>query len=168
MAKKKKRGVNPLHLSILIFVVVVLGICLFLFLDAVTLDTGILSEYVESGGFTGMEVVFGYSKSVTVLITVTMTILAFSFVALIPLILGVLGVILNITTSRLICLIGIVALVVGAIMFYYIPNYMVFGSDFAELIGDSLTFVTGIGSYLGLACYGVAALIALFRVFKLK
>ena len=102
MAKSKKSSSMPLYLSVAILVLVVLGIILFLFLNATVLNTGDLGDYIEGisdSGFTGMQVVFGYTESTEGVIEFSMEILGFSFVALLPLVFAFVGVILNITKS---------------------------------------------------------------------
>lgn len=171
MAKSKKSSSMPLYLSVAILVLVVLGIILFLFLNATVLNTGDLGDYIEGlsdSGFTGMQVVFGYTESTEGVIEFSMEILGFSFVALLPLVFAFVGVILNITKSKLISLIGVLFLVAGAIMMLFTSNYLVWGELFAS-VAELLEFNAGIGSYLGLACFGLAALVGLYRtIFTIK
>ena len=121
MAKKKKVNSQlPFYLTIGILVIAILGVVLFLFLDAVTLkeveSTGIgifddligeiQDKLAEHTKFNGMQIVFGYSETYAEgsILESTLNILNFSFVALIPLILVVAGIVLNIPKSKLLSL----------------------------------------------------------------
>ncbi len=187
MAKsKRKSGQLGLYLTIAILVVAVLGVALFLFLDAVVIKklqssggdgifdqiigniTDAINDILSNGTpFTGMQIVFGYSNTTEVFGQPIVTeILQFSFVALIPLILMVAGVILNIPKSKLFGLIGVICFIAAAVMFVFTPNYVWFAG--ADSMGVADYYQAGVGSYLGLACSALCALLGLGRLAVVK
>lgn len=167
MAKSKKTGSASLYLSIVMLVLVILGVVLFLFLDVVKLNVGKLEDYfpdLDLGGFTGMQVVFGYAEEGLVKVEL----LSFSIMALIPLILAFAGLILNVTKSKLLSFIGAVLLIVAAVMLYFSYAYVVWADSPFGQVGKGLVFATDIGAYIALGCFGVAAVVGLIRTVTIK
>lgn len=183
MAKKKKVNSQlPFYLTIGILVVAILGVVLFLFLDAVTLkeveSTGIgifddligeiQDKLAEHTKFNGMQIVFGYSETYAEgsILESTLNILNFSFVALIPLILVVAGIVLNIPKSKLLSLIGVVCFVAAAVMLIFVPNYVsIAGSD---SLGAADYYQPAVGAYLGMVCSAICAILGLGRTLLIK
>lgn len=183
MAKRKKINSQlPFYLTIGILVVAVIGVVLFLFLSAVTLkeveSTGfdifdqivgeIQDVIADKTEFNGMEIVFGYTHIAAegTFLETEIPVLNFSFVALIPLILIVAGIVLNIPKSKLLSLIGVVCFVAAAIMLIFVPNYISFaGSD---SLGAADIYKPAIGAYLGMVCIAICALLGLGRTLLIK
>ncbi len=174
MAKKRKSNL-PQILLLAIILLAVLGIALFLFVDAATLsDEGIvmrsIKEFLEEleieSGFSGMDIVFGLTSN-------DIVVLQFSFVALIPLLLGVIGILLNILSSKLLNLIGSVCLIGGAVMLIFVPNFIIYSETLQYMVDaveklDITPFVAGVGAYLGTACFGLAGIVSLGKALVTK
>lgn len=174
MAKKRKSNL-PQILLLAIILLAVLGVALFLFVDAATLsDEGIVMKTIKDfledleieSGFSGMDIVFGLTSN-------DIVVLQFSFVALIPLVLGVIGIVLNILSSKLLNLIGAVCLIGGAVMLIFVPNFIVYSETLQYMVDtveklDITPFVAGVGAYLGTACFGLAGIVSLGKALVTK
>lgn len=174
MAKKRKSNL-PQILLLAIILLAVLGVALFLFVNAATLsDEGIVMKAIKGfleeaeieSGFSGMDIVFGLTSN-------DIVVLQFSFVALIPLVLGAIGIVLNILSSKLLNLIGAVCLIGGAVMLIFVPNFIVYSETLQYMVDtveklDITPFVAGVGAYLGTACFGLAGIVSLGKALVTK
>lgn len=155
MAKKKKSS----NLGrILYFVALALGvvaICM-LFVNAVaTPDVKTALATVEGEKVTGLQVAFGYSEK-------EIEILGFSFMALLPWILVIAGVVLTALStfskkgSKLFDFISIAAFIVAGVLFFIMPNFMVFAETLAGAVWEALEWKLAIGSIVAAVCSIVA------------
>ena len=129
-------------------------------------ENGELEDLEIESGFSGMDIVFGLTSN-------DIVVLQFSFVALIPLVLGVIGILLNILSSKLLNLIGAVCLIGGAVMLIFVPNFIVYSETLQYMVDaveklDITPFVAGVGAYLGAACFGLAGIVSLGKALVTK
>ena len=152
MAKKKNKNSNLGKL--LSFVALVLGAIsvAMIFVSAVTspdVETSILT--IEGTSFTGLQIVFGYTEN-------KVECLLFSFVAMLPYLLALAGTVLtalnafNKKPSKLSNLISAISFVAAGVMFFLIPNFMVFGESFTALVLAAIEWKLAIGSIIAGAC----------------
>ena len=155
MAKKKKSS----NLGrILYFVALALGvvaICM-LFVNVVaTPDAKTAIGTVEGVKVTGLQVAFGHSEK-------EIEILGFSVMALIPWILVIAGVVLTALNtfskkgSKLFDFISIAAFIVAGVLFFIMPNFMVFAETLAGAVWEALEWKLAVGAIVAAVCSIVA------------
>lgn len=166
MAKKKK----GLSLGkILGFVVALLGlvaICM-VFVDAVTTgDKEVFGVTVEGVKYSGIKVIFGVKENDT-------AVLSFSFMALIPVILVLAGTVLSVLNAlkddaKLVNFIIAGMFVVAGVLYFIMPNFMVFADTLSGAIAKELEFKLAVGSIIAGVCSVLAGVISLAKPFLKK
>lgn len=129
-----------------------------------------LLNFVNFGkeyAYTGIQVMFGYSKTVDLGLTkattefLSFSILAFLIVAL-PL-LASFGALLKNKLLRLICALIMIA---GAIFCFFVPNFIVYANEVQQLAHELFAKSLGIGAILSGAMFGLGGLCSLFAIAK--
>lgn len=166
MAKKKK----GLSLGkILGFVVALLGlvaICM-VFVDAVTTgDKEVFGVTVEGVKYSGIKLIFGVKEN-------DMAVLSFSFMALIPVILVLAGTVLSVLNAlkddaKLVNFIIAGMFVVAGVLYFIMPNFMVFADTLAGAVAKELEFKLAVGSIIAGICSVLAGVISLAKPFLKK
>lgn len=95
---------------------------------------------IEGEGFTGLQIIFGYSEGSVVAVKV----LNFSFMALLAVVLPLIGACTIFFKNRLARLIGTVLMLAGTVLCFFVPNFIVFANEM--LVKPS--FGLGIGAIL--------------------
>lgn len=166
MAKKKK-GLNLSKvLGLVVALLGIVAICM-LFVDAVT--TGkkeVLGATIEGVKYSGFEVAFGVKEN-------DVAILGFSFMALLPVILALVGTVLSVLNalkedSKLVSFIIGGVFIVAGVFYFIMPNFMVFAETISGLIAKELEFKLAVGSIIAGACSVLAGVIALAKPFIKK
>lgn len=166
MAKKKK----GLSLGkILGFVVALLGlvaICM-VFVDAVTTgDKEVFGVTVEGVKYSGIKLIFGVKEN-------DMAVLSFSFMALIPVILVLAGTVLSVLNAlkddaKLVNFIIAGMFVVAGVLYFIMPNFMVFADTISGAFVKELEFKLAVGSIIAGICSVLAGVISLAKPFLKK
>lgn len=156
MAKKKSSSKKGFGLAkILYLVAAVLGVVavVMLFVDNVKVpdtDLGILGT-VEGTGYTGLQVAFGSSEK-------DVEVLAFSFMALLPYLLVIGGVVLSALGafakkgSKILDYVSIALYVVAGVLFFIMPNFMVFADTLLGVAASKLEYVLTTGAVVAAVC----------------
>lgn len=165
MAKKKtskkssKKSLNILSYvkyGAIAFAVIglIMTVCTFVTYDAKLLPTS----------YTGIQQIFGYSKTTkTILDSNTVEYLSFSFMTLLAVILPLIGSISVLFKNKIIRAVGVVVMIVGCVLTFLAPNFIVFAGEFAKsysLVANGI----GIGAILAGTFFGIGALCNLFAV----
>lgn len=161
MAKKKKKNLGLIKYLPLALTIV--AIALVLFLEAVKF-TGVRTGYESA--FTGLQVLFGYTKEAGSVVTIKTEYLAFSIMALIAVLLPVIGSILQLSKGKLFKLIGAVVCLAGTVLMFLIPNFVVFASAGMEALYSLLDAGLGIGAILGGIASGLATCAIVYQLIK--
>ena len=144
MAKKKRKKQNKIlsYLSLALGVVVI-GLML---LDVVKF-TG--KVFGTESAFSGFNVIFGYTKTAESFgIAVKTEILAFSFLALVAVLLPVIGGIIQLSQNKALKLVGAVCALGGAIMLFVMPSFVVFATDTIAAVYSAATASLAIGGII--------------------
>lgn len=145
MAKRKRKNqINKFIVFVpLVLAIVVLGVML---LDVVKY-TGALTKAESS--FSGFEVVFGLTQKSEVLgATIQTEILSFSFVALLAVLLPLVAGVMQLSNNKLVKLGAAALSLVGAILLFIIPNFVVFATDGMAKLYGLATASVGIGAII--------------------
>lgn len=148
MAKKKLSKKSFNLGKVLYFVAAVLGIValVMMFVETVKVpdtDLGILGK-VEYEGYSGLKVAFGHKEN-------DVAILKFSFMALLPYLLVVAGIVLTVLnmvgkkSNKILDFVSAIALVVAGVLFFIMPSFMVFADNLiAKVVAEAdFKIVTG-------------------------
>ena len=149
MAKKKKSSLNLG--KFLYAVAAVLGIValIMLFVEAVKVpdtDLGVLGT-LEGEGYTGLQVAFGKENE-----------LAFSFMALLPVLLVVAGAVLSALQIfakkgiKVLDFVAIVCFVAAGVLYFIMPSFIVAAETVAGLVIEKIEYVLAIGSIIAAIC----------------
>ena len=140
MAKKKSgSGLGKL----LYFVAAALGVVAVVMMFARVAEYEVLKETV---GFKGSEVVFGYTNELDV------ETLKFSFMALLPYLLALVGVVLTLVNTfakknnKIFDFVSIVAFVAAGVLFFFMPSFMVFGKN--AIISKNIDYKLAFGAII--------------------
>lgn len=158
MAKKKSSSKKSVNLGqIMSIVAIVLGVVALAMMFVTTVnvpetDLGVFGT-VEYEGYTGLNIAFGYSEN-------DVEILTFSFMGLLPYLMVLAGVVLTALSSfgkkpsRLLDDIAGGLLVVAGVLFFMMPNFMVFadniiakgisGAEFKAVAGAIVAAITSL------------------------
>ena len=169
MARRKSNKKNSkMILVALALLLALVGVVLFCVLNSVQFVIG--DKPVEDAFYKGYQVVFGYTETAGSIVSVSVKVLTFSFMALLPIILVLGGIILALLglNNKLFSFIGGVLLIGAAVLFIVVPNFVSLTEEGAKLLGGltSLTGITtsfkaSIGVYLGASFAGVAGLLTI-------
>lgn len=157
MAKKKiQKSINYIKYGAIIFAIVGAVMTLFNFV-----------YFGEDYAYTGLQVIFGYSKTLDLGITQSTThFLTFSILALLTVVLPIIGSFSTLFKSKFIRLIGALMMIAGTVMCFFIPNFIVYANEAQQvahqLIGSSL----GIGAILSGVFFGIGSLCNLYSIIK--
>lgn len=166
MAKKKKGLSMGKILGLVVAILGLVAICM-LSVDAVT--TGNKETFgvtIEGVKYSGFKVAFGVKESDT-------AILSFSFMALLPVILALAGTVLSVLNSlkedsKLVSFIVGAMFVVAGVLYFMMPNFMVFADTILGAGAKALDFKLAIGSIIAGVCSVLAGAIALVKPFVKK
>lgn len=152
MAKKKKSGNAGLILSVVVLLLGVAAFCM-AFLVGVKYVT---SKGTALGEFTGIQVMFGYSKEVLV---AEVKVLEFSILATLAFALPLVGAIVGLVNNKIAKLVAALVMIAGAVLMFLLPSFVVFAADgAADLVSGVATL--GIGAIIGGICAGLGGLVA--------
>lgn len=166
MAKKKK-GLSVG--KILGFIVALLGlvaVCM-VFVDAVTTgDKEVFGATIEGVKYSGIKVAFGVKEN-------DIAVLKFSIMALLPVVLALAGTVLSVFNTlkkdaKLINFIIAGMFVVAGVLYFIMPNFMVFADTLAGGVAEALEFKLAIGSIIAGVCSVLAGVISLAKPFIKK
>lgn len=166
MAKKKSKGLDLG--KILSFVAIVLGVVavVMMFVSTVkTPDVEVLGKTVEGEGVSGLKVAFGYSEK-------EVAQLSFSFMALLPYLLALVGVVLTALNtfgkkgSKLFDFVSIGAFIAAGVLFFLMPSFMVFADNLAGAILEAIEWELAIGAIVSAICSVVAGAAVLVKALK--
>ena len=145
--KKSSRSGSQKIFNLIALILGVVAVAM-LFLSVVkNPDTSVLGTTIKGGELSGLEVAFGYSEN-------SIKCLDFSFMALIPWLLVVIGVVLTLINilskkaSKLFNYIAIILFVGAGVMFFLMPNFMAFSDSVSGLILKNLKWNLAIGSII--------------------
>jgi hypothetical protein len=154
---KKKSGFNLGKILYLIAAVLGVVAIVMMFVDTVKIpdvDLGALGT-VEGEGYSGMKVAFGYKED-------DVAVFGFSFMALLPWILVIAGVVLTALNtfskkgSKLFDFISIAAFIVAGVLFFIMPNFMVFAETLAGAVWEAFEWKLAVGAIVAAVCSIVA------------
>lgn len=160
MAKKKTNSKKSFSLNqIMSIVAIVLGVVALAMMFVVTVnvpatDLGVLGT-VEYEGYTGLNVAFGYSEN-------EVAILSFSFMALLPYVMVLAGIVLTALNTfgkksrRLFDDLAGGLFLVAGVMFFMMPNFMVFADNIVAKVAAELEYKAVIGAIVA----GVGAVVS--------
>ena len=161
MAKKKSGGVSSQKLFHIIAFVLGVAALAMLFLSVVkNPDTTVLGKTIKGETLTGLQVAFGYSEN-------KIKCLEFSFMALLPWVLVLGGVVLSLLNvlskkgSKLFSFIAIALFVVAGVLFFLMPNFMVFAESISGVVLENLTWKLAVGSIVAAVCSLLSGVILL-------
>lgn len=163
MAKKKssKKGLNLG--KILYLVAAVLGVVAVVMMFANVVEYELLNKTV---GFKGNEVVFGYTNELDV------KTLEFSFMALLPYLLTIAGVVLTLVNAfakknnKILDFVSAAVLVVAGVLFFCMPNFMVFGKN--AIISKNIDYKLAVGAIVAAICAIASGAVVLVKTLLKK
>ena len=178
-AKKSRKSSVSLDLifkvGIVLFAVAAIAMLFLATVKYTTKDGDLIKE------FTGFQQMFGHSVTDNSIVTITTHYLGFNFLALLPLLFVVGGVVCAFVNNKIANFVGAGLLVLGAVMFFLMPNFVSL-VDIESLTqasaadkGATLTAVTllknavcglGIGAILGGVFAAVAGALSLVKILK--
>lgn len=167
MAKRNKKNKNFLILFVVAVLLAISGICLYLFLDVVQFY--IADQAVENSVFNGIDIIFGCKETLTILFVETsITILKFSFLNLLPIILVIIAILFGATKSKLFNLIGALLLIGAAILIMFTGDFVVFseeGKKAYDALGGflSLDIKPTTGAYVATGLTGCSGICLLLK-----
>ena len=152
MAKKKSSRAGSQKIFNIIALLLGVATLAMLFLSVVkNPDTTVLGATIKGAELSGLEVAFGYSEN-------SVKCLSFSFMALLPWLLALIGVVLTIINvvskkaTKIFTYISIVLFVGAGVMFFLMPNFMVFADSISGVVLKNLTWKLAIGSIIAGVC----------------
>ena len=146
---KKKSGFNLGKILYLIAAVLGVVSIVMMFVDTVKIpdtDLGVLGT-VEGEGYSGMKIAFGYKED-------DVAVFSFSFMALLPYLLALAGVVLSAVnmlakkSNKILDLVAVVAFVVAGVLFFIMPNFMVFADTITGKIAAEIDYKITIGAII--------------------
>ena len=143
MAKKKSSKKSSNLGKFLYLIAAVLGVVavVMMFADVVKYQ-GLLKEAT----YTGSQVVFGYTNDLDV------KTLGFSFMAMLPYLLVLAGVVLADVSifakknNKVLDYVSVIAFVVAGVLFFCVPNFMVFADTIAGKVAAEIDYKLAVGS----------------------
>ncbi len=158
MAKKRKSAKMP---NWLVFVPVLLAVVAvaMMFLVTVKYTGKLLGSEIT---YTGFETIFGYSEKVG---STSTQILGFSFLGLLTVLLPLVGAVLAVSKSKLLKLIGAVLSLAGTVLFFLMPNFVVFAEG-VETIYKAYTASLGVGAIIAGVVSALSTLVIGYELTK--
>ncbi|MBQ4541652.1 MAG: hypothetical protein IJA23_02235 [Clostridia bacterium] len=149
MAKKKSKKSNSNLGKILYFIAAVLGVVaiVMMFVNTVKVpdtDLGVLGT-VEGESYSGLKVAFGYKEN-------DVAVFKFSFMGLLPYLLVLAGTVLVLVNAlakkgnKIFDFVSIAALIVAGVLFFIMPNFMVFADNLVGNIAAEIDYEIAIGA----------------------
>ena len=168
MAKKKK-GSNLGKILYAVAAVLGLVAVAMLFVRAVSVpDVETLVGTIETdAGYTGFETVFGKSEE-------DVKILSFSFMALLPVLLAVAGIVLSALQatskkgSKLFDLVIVACFVVAGVLYFIMPSFLVFADNIVAKALAEIDYTLGVGSIVAAISSIVAGVVVLAKTLLKK
>ncbi len=161
MAKKVKKSSMGKYLTLAAILFAVASVCM-IFVNAVKYQ---VSESADPSFYKGTQIVFGYSKTSGSVVSVTTTYLKFSFMAMLPYLLALVGAILLVLNvvgkeNKLVTFVAFAAFVVAAVFFFLAPKFPIpaKGESTGIALLDKKYFSLAIGSILAAIFSIVSAL----------
>lgn len=161
MVKKKNNGLG----KILSFVALALGVvalCMIFVTVVATPDKTTLGVTVEGIKVSGLKAAFGYSEE-------DVANLAFSFMALLPWILVLAGVVLSALNtfakkaSKVLDFVAVIAFVAAGVLFFIMPSFLVFAETVPGAILEALEWKLAVGAIVAAICSIVAGALVLAK-----
>ena len=165
MAKKKKNSGLGKILSFAALALGVVAICMSFVAVVANPDVKLGTAVIEGQKLTGLQVAFGYSEK-------EISCLAFSFMALLPWVLVIAGVVLTALNtfskkgSKLFDFISIGAFIAAGVLFFMMPSFMVFAETLSGVVLEALEWKLAAGAIVAGACSIVAGALVLVKGLK--
>ena len=160
MAKKKSKSNVGKILGVLAAVLGIIAVCM-IFVDTVKVpDTKILGAVVEGAGQTGLQVAFGYKES-------DVGVFAFSFMALLPYLLIIGGIVLSLLKgNKMLNFVSAVLFVAGGVLCFLMPGFVVGADNALGKVADAIEYEVAIGAIVSAAASILAGLFAGVKAIK--
>lgn len=167
MAKKKSSSNLG---KILYLIAAILGVVaiVMIFVDTVKIpDAKLLGETIEGEGYSGFKVAFGYKEE-------DVAIFKFSFMGLLPYLLVLAGVVLTLVNAfakkgnKIFDYISIAAFVVSGVLFFIMPNFMVFADNIAGKIAAEIDYELAVGAIVSAVAAVASGAVVLTKVLLKK
>ncbi len=156
MAKKKSKNNAVAFIKYFAIILAIVGVVMTI-LNFV--------NYGEEYGYTGIQVIFGYAKTTDLGITTATTeFLSFSPLALASVLLPLIGAFCILLKSKLVRFIGVLMMIAGAVLCFFMPNFVVFANQAQETAHSLFSSSLGIGAILAGVMFGVGSLCSLFSL----
>lgn len=166
MAKKKKNSNLGKLLGYVVAVLGLVAVCM-VFVNAVTTgDKEVYGVTIEGVKYSGLNVAFGKKSN-------DIEVLSFSFMALLPVLLAIAGTVLSVLNtlkkdSRLLNFVIAGLFIAAGVLYFIMPNFMVFADTISGAANKALDFKLAIGSIVAGICSVLAGVIALAKPFVKK
>ena len=165
MAKKKKNSGLGKILSFAALALGVVAIAMLFVAVVANPDVKAGSLTIEGQKLTGLQVAFGYSEK-------EIECLAFSFMALLPWVLVIAGVVLTALntfskkSSKLFDFISIGVFVAAGVLFFMMPSFMVFAETLSGVVLEALEWKLAFGAIAAAICSIAAGALVLVKSLK--
>ena len=165
MAKKKSKSNSGKILGVLAALLGIVAICM-IFIETVKVpDTKVLGVVVEGSGYTGLKVAFGFKES-------DIGVFAFSFMALLPYLLAIGGVVLSVLNAtskkgnKMLDFVSAALFVVAGVFFFLMPGFVVGADTALGKIAEAVEYEFATGAIVSAITAIVAGLFAGFKAIK--
>lgn len=165
---KKKSGLNLGKILGLVAAVLGLVAVCMIFVDTVKVpDTEILGKVIEGEGYTGLKVAFGYK-------TDDVAVFSFSFMAVVPYLLMIAGVVLAVVNSmakksnKILDIVVCGLFVVAAVLCFVMPNFVVCADTLLGKIAAEIDYTLAIGAIVSAITSILAAAAVLVKALMKK
>ena len=165
MAKKKSKSNSGKILGILAALLGIVAVCM-IFIETVKVpDTKVLGVAVEGAGYTGLKVAFGFKES-------DIGVFAFSFMALLPYLLAVGGVIVSVLNAtskkgnKMLDFVSAVLFVVAGVFFFLMPGFVVGADTALGKIAGAIEYELATGAIVSAISAVVAGVFAVVKAIK--
>ncbi len=115
----------------------------------------------DAGSFSGIQTIFGYSEEV---LTATIPILQFSFLALLAVLLPVVGCFGVLFKNKIVKLVGVLLMLAGCVLCFIIPSLVVVAENLTAIIYANGSL--GVGAVLAGIFFGLGALCSVYPLVK--
>lgn len=165
MAKKKSKSNLGKILGVLAAVLGIVAICM-IFVETVKVpDTKILGAVVEGAGYTGLKVAFGFEES-------DVGVFAFSFMALLPYLLMIVGVVLSLLNAtgkkgnKMLDFVSAILFVAAGVLCFLMPGFVVGADTVLGKIAEAVEYELAVGAIVSAIASIVAGVLAGVKAIK--
>lgn len=116
--------------------------------------------------FSGINVIFGYTGTLSGFVSISKQILSFSIMALLAVLLPLAGSFSVLFKNKIIRLVGALMMIAGAVLCFLMPNFIVFVDSATASIFSLANASLGIGAILAGVFFGIGALCNLYAVIE--